>query len=132
MSLIHSTDRTDIIARMWARMGFVISFLTWAQPIGLSQIIPGEAPVEVRIPFPPVPAKVNSQTVLAYELHVTNLLSREINLNRIEVFGEGAAREQLVSYQENDLVKAIRQYGAPSQPADTRRIPGGFRAVVYM
>jgi hypothetical protein len=80
----------------------------------------------VRIPFAPVPARVNSQTVLVYELYVTNFLPREISLNRIEVFADGAPRGQLISYQENDLIKAIRQYGVPSQPADTRRIPRGY------
>ena len=113
-------------------MGFVTSLLMWAQPIALAQIIPGEPPAEVRIPFAPVPAKVNGQTVLAYELHITNFLPREITLNRIEVLGEGPIGEPILRYQENDLIGAIRQYGAPSQPADPRRIPGGFRAVVHM
>jgi hypothetical protein len=120
------------IASVWARVGFVISLLTWAQPAALAQIIPGEPPAEVRIPFAPVPARVNGQTVLAYELHITNFLPREIGLDRIEVLGDGPAREPIVSFQENGLMGAIRQYGAPSQPADPRKIPGGFRAVVYI
>jgi murein DD-endopeptidase len=119
-------------ARVWARVGFVTGFLMWGQPIALTQIISGEPPAEVRIPFAPVPATVNGQTVLAYELHITNFLSREITLNRIEVLGDDPAREPLLMYQENDLIGAIRQYGAASQPADPRRISGGFRAVVYM
>jgi murein DD-endopeptidase len=117
---------------MLARLGFVTSLLMLAQPIALAQIIPGEPPAEVRVPFAPVPATVNGQTVLAYELHITNFLPREITLNRIEVLGDNPFREPILRYQENDLIGAIRQYGAPYQPADPRRIAGGSRAVVYM
>jgi hypothetical protein len=55
-----------------------------------------------------LPAKVDSQMVLAYELHITNFLPREISLNRIEVLGDGPIREPIISYQENDLIKHIR------------------------
>jgi hypothetical protein len=93
-----------IIALVWARLGFVISLFMWAQPIALAQIIPGEPPTEVRIPFAPVPAKVNGQTVLVYELHITSFLLREITLNRIEVLGDGPIREPILRYQGNDLI----------------------------
>src|SRR5215468_2198157 len=123
---------SNMIARVWVRVGFVTSLLIGARSIALAQIIPGEPPAEVRIPFAPVPATINGQTVLAYELHITNFLPREITLNRIEVLGDGPIREPILKYQENDLIGAIRQYAAPSQPPDPRRIPGGFRAVVHM
>src|SRR5215468_2165531 len=45
-------------------------------------------PLEVRIPVPPTPAKANNQTILAYELHVTNFLPSEITLNQVDVFGQ--------------------------------------------
>jgi murein DD-endopeptidase len=122
----------DTIARMRMSVGFVLCSLAGTLPGAFAQIVPGEPPAEVRIPFAPVPAKVNGQTVLAYELHITNFLPREITLNGIEVLGDGPVREPILRYQENDLIGAIRQYGAPSQPADPRRIPGGFRAVVHM
>lgn len=115
---------------MLARVGFIISVLSWVQAITLAQIVPGEPPVEVRIPFAPVPAEINGQTVLAYELQITNLFSKEISLNRIDVLGDGP--QPIASYRDNGLIQSIRQYGAPSQPADTRKIPAGFRAVVYM
>ena len=126
-----------IIAHMSARIGFVASFLTFifmtgVQPTALAQIIPGEAPVEVRVAVAPAPATVNGQLVVAYELIITNLLPREISLNRIEVLGDDSVSKPIVIYQEKELVQAIRQYGPPSQPVDTRRIPGGFRAIVYM
>ncbi len=126
------SDEADIIARMFARVGFVICLLACAQPIALAQSIPGEPPVEVRIPVAPAPAHINGRTVLAYELHITNLFPSEISLNRIEVLGDGAVREPIISYRENDLTHAIRPYGASSQPGDTRRIAAGSLAVVYM
>jgi hypothetical protein len=114
------------------RVGYIVSLLAWAQAIAFTQVIPGEPPAEVRIPFAPVAATVNGQTVLAYELHVTNLLPREITLNRIEVLGEAPATEPILRFHGDDLTKAIRQFGSTAQPADPRRIPGGFRAVVHM
>jgi len=118
--------------RMLTRLGFVIGFLVCAQPFTRAQILPGEPPVELQIPFAPAPAKVSGQNVLAYELHITNFLPREITLNRVEVLADGSARDPLATYQEKELAQAIRQYGAASQAADPRKIPGGFRAVVYM
>ena len=117
---------------MFARVGFVTNLLMWAQLIALAQIIPGEPPIEVRIPFAPVPATINGQTVLAYELHITNFLPREITLNHIEVLGDAPDRKPILSYEGNELIGTIRQYGVSSQPADPRKIPGGFRAVVHL
>ena len=48
------------------------------------------------------------------------------------MLGDGSAREPILTYQENNLIQAIRQFGAPSPPADPRKIPGGFRAIVHL
>jgi murein DD-endopeptidase MepM/ murein hydrolase activator NlpD len=98
----------------------------------LAQIIPGEPPAEVRIFSAPSPAIVNHQIVLAYELHVTNLLSKEISLNRIELFGAEPDARVILTYEEQSLKESVRQYGVATQPADPRKIPAGLRAVVFM
>ena len=119
-----------LIERMLA--GLAVVALIWVQPMALPQLIPDEPPVEVRVPFAPVPVEINGQTVLAYELHITNLLPREISLNRIDVLGDGAAGKPILSYQDTELIGAIRLYGVSSQPADPRKIPAGLRAVAYI
>jgi hypothetical protein len=117
---------------MLVRFGIAITLLTSLALMTLAQLIPGEPPVEVRIPVSPAPAHVNGRAVLAYELHVTNLLSKEISLNRIQVYGADNGPEAIASYEEKNLINAIRQYGVASQPADTRKIPGGLSVVIYM
>src|SRR5579871_1219168 len=117
---------------MFTRVGFFTSLLLCTQGIALAQLIPTEPPVEVRIPFAPVPATVNGQTVLAYELHITNFLSREITLNRIEVLGDDPGAKPILQYEENGLMGVMHEYGVQSQPSDPRGIQGGFRALVHM
>jgi hypothetical protein len=72
---------------MPVRFGIAITLLTSLALMTLAQVMPGEPPAEVRVPVSPMPANVNGPTVLACELHVTNLLPKEISLNRIQVFG---------------------------------------------
>src|SRR5262249_11743506 len=117
---------------MLVRFGIAITLLTSLSLMTLAQLIPGEPPADVRIPVSPAPAHVNGRAVLAYELHVRNLFSKEISLNRIQVYGADNAPDAIASYEEKDLINAIRQYGVASQPADTRKIPGGLRIVIYM
>jgi hypothetical protein len=88
-------------------------------------------PLEVRIPVPPTPAKANNQTILAYELHITNFLPTEITLNQVDVFGQDDVASPLASYRETNLSNAIFQPAARTAP-DKRKIAGGTRAVVYM
>ena len=117
---------------MKVRFGIAITVLTGLALMTRAQVLAGEPPAEVRVPVSPTPANVNGQTVLAYELHVTNLLPKEISLNRIQVFGADTGPEPITSYEEKSLVKTIRQYGVATQPADTRKVPGGLSALIYM
>lgn len=115
---------------MRAGTRFAIAFLAVAQTVLLAQLVPTEPPVEARIPVPPAPARINGRTALVYELHLTNLFSKEVRLNRIEVFGAGS--RTILTYQDDALVQAIRQYGPASQTADPRTIPAGFSEVVHL
>ncbi|MBZ5575501.1 MAG: M23 family metallopeptidase [Acidobacteriia bacterium] len=92
-----------------------------------------EAPVEARIPAPPAPVRCNGETVLVYELHLTNFRPRDITLNRIEVFGQGSNGAAPVSiYQDRKLADAMVHPGAAAAVADPRKIAGGMRAVAYL
>jgi murein DD-endopeptidase len=88
--------------------------------------------VEARIPFAPIQAKSNGQTIVAYELHLTNLIDEQLTLNRIEVFRQDTRSTPIVSYQNANLLDLIVQPGNPSSTGDKRKIAGGMRAIVYM
>jgi murein DD-endopeptidase len=93
---------------------------------------PPNAPVEIRNPVAPVAAKVGGRTVLAYELHITNFQSRDVTLNRVQVFGSDAALRPVAVLEGDDLIKAITRPGVSAPPADKRVIAGGMRAIVYL
>ena len=93
-----------------------------------------QAPVEVVVPAPPVPAMAGGRRVLAYELHVTNLGQRALAVRSVEVFSSlGAAIPDTVL--SGPALRAAFQIGAAMHmgPApDTLRIDAGARAVVFM
>lgn len=93
---------------------------------------PPNAPVEVRIPIAPLPVHANGQTILGYELHVTNFQARDITLNRIQVFGKDTSGPPIASLLDDSLKIAISRPGTSAATIDKRVIGGGMRAVVYM
>ncbi len=93
---------------------------------------PPNAPVEIRIPLAPIPVNANGQTILGYELHITNFQARDITLNRIQVFGKEASSLPIASLQDDRLQSAITRPGTSVATTDKRVIGGGMRAVVYM
>src|SRR5215471_11817167 len=106
------------------RIVFLLAILASAGVASTSAQAPSDAPVEVRIPFAPIPAKSNGQTILAYELHLTNLIARELKLNRIEVFKLDIRSTPIVSYENAHLLNLIAQPGNPSTTNDKRTIAG--------
>jgi murein DD-endopeptidase MepM/ murein hydrolase activator NlpD len=114
------------------RIVVLLAILTSAGVASISGQAPSDAPVEARIPFAPIPAKSNGQTIVAYELHLTNLGARELTLNRIEVFNQDTRSTPIASYQNANLITLIVQPGNPSTTSDKRKIAGGMRAIVYM
>jgi hypothetical protein len=114
------------------RIVLLIAILTSAGVASISGQARFDAPVEARIPFAPLQAKSNGQTIVAYELHLTNLIDEELTLNRIEVFKQDTRSTPIVSYQDANLLDLIVQPGNPSTTNGKRKIAGGMRAIVYM
>ena len=77
------------------RIVFLLAILASAGVSSTSAQAPSDAPVEAKIPFALIPARSNGQTILAYELHLTNLIARELTLNRIEVFKQDIRSNRL-------------------------------------
>jgi len=94
------------------------------------------ARVEIEIPEPPIPAVVDTQRVLVYELHVTSFARTPLELLRVEVLG-GAARP-LATYTDSALAALLRPIGEmqgmhdAQGMADPARLEPGQRVVVYL
>jgi hypothetical protein len=103
----------------------------------------GEVPpsVDLSVPHAPIPMRADGKTHLVYELHVTNLGTDAITLNRVEVLTEEGAL--LARYDTGELDTVIFRPGLPAPPparapgvfpiqGGARIIAGGMRAVVYV
>jgi murein DD-endopeptidase MepM/ murein hydrolase activator NlpD len=89
-------------------------------------------PIDVEIPVAPTPVRASGKIHLLYELHLTNLRSRSLELTRVEVLKDEANAVPLASYKDAELVGLLSRPGAPSDLADKRAIGGGMRAVVFL
>lgn len=88
-------------------------------------------PVDVEVPLAPTPVKADGRIHLLYELHLTNLRARSLELIRLEVLTDLSA-QPLAVYQDAELVSRLARPGAPSDLTDKRAIGGGMRAVVFL
>jgi murein DD-endopeptidase len=95
---------------------------------------PGSFPaIDVQVPMPPTPFTVGGQTHLVYELHVTNLYSRQIVLEAIEVRnGQAIAADPLLRLEGQTLSGAVRRLGAPPDDPNRRAIGGGQSLLVFV
>ena len=83
-------------------------------------------PLDLRVPMPPTPFTGNdAHTYLAYELHIGNMSSRDLVLDRIEVIN---TTTPIVTFEGNDLNAALM--GAAG--SDKRTLGAGRRAVLFV
>jgi murein DD-endopeptidase len=106
-------------------VGAVISPLRAQLPAGFPPAI------EVRVPKPPTVAHGGGETILPYELHVTNLAAQGITLQRIEVLNadNGAT---MMTLSDSTLQRAITRVGPRIGAAERAHVGSGLRAVVFM
>jgi murein DD-endopeptidase MepM/ murein hydrolase activator NlpD len=88
-------------------------------------------PVDLEIPFAPMPVKANGKMHLLYELHVTNFSARNLEITRLEVLND-SSNSILARYDDVELIGRLGRPGAPSNLPDKRVIGGGMRAVVFL
>jgi murein DD-endopeptidase MepM/ murein hydrolase activator NlpD len=124
------------IAGTWTQNGhaqpldFARSDARAAEPKPAPAVRPLDAPLDVAIPSPPVPARMGEQVQLVYELHVTNWSRREVSLQQIDVDARGA---RLARLEGVDLAELCGRPGAPdAHGLDRLKIGPGLRAVVYL
>src|SRR5437868_4662251 len=87
--------------------------------------------LEVRVPKSPTLAHGGGQTVLPYELHITNVMGQPVRLQRIDVLNadNGAT---LATMTDSMLQGATARPGARVPAAERLHIGAGLRAVAYM
>jgi murein DD-endopeptidase MepM/ murein hydrolase activator NlpD len=91
---------------------------------------PIDLPVEMTVTVAPMPVKGDGKSHLAYELHLTSFIPRELTLARLEVIsGDG---KPLALYEGQELNERLARPGLPPSNSDKQRLGGGMRAVVYI
>jgi murein DD-endopeptidase len=96
--------------------------------------------LEVRVPKPPTVAHGGGQTILPYELHITNFTGQSITLQRIEVVGAdvgsgpalASTGTPLLTLTDSALLRSIARPGARIPPAERTHVGAGLRAVLYI
>ena len=88
--------------------------------------------LELRVPKPPTVAAGNGESVLVYELHVTNFGTPPARLTAVEVAVADGERRVLLTVADSALVQSIGRPGTTTAAAERTTLNGGARAVVYL
>jgi hypothetical protein len=86
--------------------------------------------LDVEVPSPPHPVRIAGTRYLVYELHVTNVRTSEVTLQRVEVLDAGRGT-RLGDFREEQLDALLGRLGAPADRVAPRVIAPGMRAIVY-
>lgn len=94
--------------------------------------IPGFPPaIEVRVPKPPTVTHGGGAAFLPYEIHVTNLMTQGVTIQRIEVLGADD-NALLATLSDSVLQGALARVGSRVPASERAHLGAGLRAVVYM
>ena len=80
----------------------------------------------------PVPVKANGQTILAYELHVTNFYAHDMTLLRLDIFDADHPKAPLATFEGEALLKCMMDVLAPDRRASRRNIGPLRRSVLVL
>jgi murein DD-endopeptidase len=114
------------------RLILALGLLMKPTPISSQTASQQPAPVEVAVPFAPIPVPVAGKNTLVYELHLTNFAHREIVLSRLEIRNDATASAPLAVYEGDSLASLMQPLALYGQPPDNRRIGVGVRTIVYI
>jgi murein DD-endopeptidase len=90
---------------------------------------PIDLPVEMTVPLAPTSFKGDGKVHLVYELHLTNFLSQELTLTKLEVTAEDG--RSLARYEGEELSARLARPGMP-RATEKQRVGAGMRAVTYL
>lgn len=87
-------------------------------------------PFDIRVPRPPLAVHADGAMHLSYELHVTNIGTKERAISRLEVFGASGG-SPLIAWDSSAVRGASRVFGAPPT-ANGTILPAGRQSVIYL
>jgi len=87
--------------------------------------------MEVRVPKPPTVTHGGGETILPYELHITNLTTQPFTITRLEVVNADN-NAVIATLADSALARAISRVGVRTPPPERAHVGAGLRAVVYM
>jgi murein DD-endopeptidase len=97
---------------------------------GIAAESPALTGVVIEVPTPPTPIPAQGRHHFLCELHITNLRSNSLELNRVEVFAASSSSNQSVaSFDSAHLDKWIKRHVPMS---NNRLIDGGHRAIWFV
>ena len=90
------------------------------------------APIDVRAQWTPTYFRSQAHTVVAYELRVTNVSTREITLKQLDVFGDALTGRHLIQLQADSLRDAIATVGVRDTTIPPTQIRSGRQVIVFV
>lgn len=109
----------------------LVAALAWPGQLGAQAQLPPL--LEMRVPKPPVVASAEGQSMLVYELHLTNFEPRAMTLTQIDVTAASGAH--LLALRDSALQRSVSRPGmtrGSSADSARTRLEGGTRAVVFL
>src|ERR1044071_4625457 len=90
--------------------------------------------IELRVPFEPTAYPSGGQSLLMYELYVTNFSGNPVDIRRIEVLDSGEPAGKPLAAFEGDQIDPLLQNagGQSGNVSSPRTLNPGATAVVYM
>ncbi|HYV97789.1 MAG TPA: M23 family metallopeptidase [Gemmatimonadaceae bacterium] len=85
-------------------------------------------PVALDVPAAPIPVITGGTTALVYELHISNLGTKPLRLERIDV--QSGDSKRVASYNRRDIERSVKLIGPRGAPAPSSLTPG-TRAVFF-
>lgn len=96
-----------------------------------AQVSAPPVPVDLEVPFAPIPVKAMDKMNLVYELHITNFSPSNLALTGVEVLDD-ANSASLASYRDEEVVKRVAVLNFSNDKQEKNVIGGGQRAVVFL
>ena len=87
--------------------------------------------VDAQVPVPPVAVTVAGRTHVVHELHVTNVLTKDVWLDGVDVLRTDGSRGLVATHRGDDLRARIGRPGLPRRHETPHVIGPGLRAVVH-
>jgi murein DD-endopeptidase len=113
--------------RAWTILWLALSVSLQAQ-----ERTPVVQSVDLLIPMAPMTVPIAGKTHIVYELHITNFLSVDVSLVRLQVLAAGSSGISIADYRGEEVRKRVGRPGLGRDRATPDVIGPGMRAVAYL